>query len=221
MFSYHDNLASDIVELNLPYITTAVALPNLVLSTRLFGLIIVYITKFLRSTAAYIVYASSVVAAALFLQYLPAANVSTDTILFSTLFIWLNIFFGFFYVYLTKVIHRSHDMAADDDGVVHDAVPCVPEEVDQRHHANFNNVGPALSETFAWLHLHPMVYNNWLSTLLENAIVYYFNNSMVEELQPIIRLIMYLNNFWDQVLNYFLIQSLFALHNPYPPVTLP
>ena len=26
---------------------------------------------------------------------------------------------------------------------------------------------------------------------------------MVEELQPIIRLIMYLNNFWDQVLNYF------------------
>ena len=72
MFSYHDNLASDIVELNLPYITTAVAFTfgyymTLVLSTRLFGLIIVYITKFLRSTAAYIVYASSVVAAALFL----------------------------------------------------------------------------------------------------------------------------------------------------------
>ena len=55
MLSHHDNLAGDIVGLTLPYITTAVALPNLVLSTRLFGLIIVYITKFLRSTAAYIV----------------------------------------------------------------------------------------------------------------------------------------------------------------------
>ena len=202
MFSHHDNLAGDIVELTLRYIITAVALMfgyyiTLVLSTRLFGLIIVYITKFLRSTTTYIVYASSVVAAALFLQYLPAANISTDTILFSTLFIWLNIFFGFIYV----------NMVAGVDGVVHDAVPGVPEEVVSRHHANFNNVGPtALSadkeETFAWLHLYPMVYNNWLSTLLGNAIVYYFNNNMVEELQPIIRLV-YLNNVWDQVLNYF------------------
>ena len=99
-------------------------------------------------------------------------------------------------------------MVAGVDGVVHDAVPGVPEEVVQRHHANFNNVGPALAadeeKTFAWWqHLHHMVFNNWLSTLLENAIVYYFNNNMVEELQPIIRLIVYLNNVWDQVLNYF------------------
>ena len=73
--------------------------------------------------------------------------------------------------------------------------------------ANFNNVGPALAadeeETYEWQHLHPMVFNNWLSTLLGNAIVYYFNNNMVDELQPITHLILYLSNFWDQVLNYF------------------
>ena len=45
MFSHHDNLAGDIVELTLRYIITAVALMfgyymTLVLSTRLFGLII-------------------------------------------------------------------------------------------------------------------------------------------------------------------------------------
>ena len=42
--------------------------------------------------------------------------------------------------------------------------------------ANFNNVGPALAadeeETYVWQHLHPMVFNNWLATLLGNAIVY-------------------------------------------------
>ena len=93
----------------------------------------------------------------------------------------------------------ADDVEEEDEDVFYDAV--LKEVVVDD--ANFNNVGPALSETFAWLHLHPMVYNNWLSTLLENAIVYYFNNNMVEELQPIIRLTMYLNNVWDQVLNYF------------------
>mgnify|MGYP000273965672 CR=1 FL=1 len=96
----------------------------------LFGLVVIFITKLLRSTTVNIVVLSSS-AASLAAAYLPAANVSTDTsTVFSTLFfIWLCIFFGFIFVSLIKVYCSSaHDMVADDeeeeedDTVFYDAV---------------------------------------------------------------------------------------------------
>ena len=97
----------------------------------LFGLVVIFITKLLRSTTVNIVVLSSS-AASLAAAYLPAANVSTDTsIVFSTLFfIWLCIFFGFIFVSLIKVYCSSaHDMVApdeeeeeEDDTVFYDAV---------------------------------------------------------------------------------------------------
>ena len=83
----------------------------------LLGLVVIFITKLLRSTTVNIAVLSSS-AASLAAAYLPAANVSTDTsIVFSTLFfIWLCIFFGFIFVSLIKVYCSSaHDMVAPDD----------------------------------------------------------------------------------------------------------
>ena len=109
----------------------------------LFGLVVIFITKLLRSTTVNIVVLSSS-AASLAAAYLPAANVSTDTsTVFATLFfIWLCIFFGFIFVSLIKVYCSSaHDMVADDveeedEDVFYDAV--LKEVVVDD--ANFNNV---------------------------------------------------------------------------------
>ena len=88
----------------------------------LFGLVVTIITKLLRATTANIVVlaasVASLVATAL-MQYLNllAANVlSTDTIIFFSLFIWLFIFFGFIFVYLIKVYCSvASDMVAEEE----------------------------------------------------------------------------------------------------------
>ena len=225
MTSYF-NLGGDVVELPLPHVATAVALMVgyymiFVLSIHLIGHARLCMNNFLRAPPAYIVCASFVVVFSLLCNHLPASNASTDTIILSTLFIWLCIFLEMIYVHLI-IVHRSlaHDMVvADDNNVVDNAG--MPEVVVQ--YENFNNDG------LGWRFFN----FNWLFTLLGIAIVYYFSNSnnvvaelqsiirlnnwlfspgnaivyylnnMVAELQVIIRLTKDLNKFWDEVVNYF------------------
>ena len=107
MFFYHDNLVGDVVELTLPYITTAVALMfgyymTLVLSTRLFG----HIIKHLRSSTT----ANIMIVIATYATYVDLVFASPDNniFIFFAVLLVIGITFGLaIIVYINKRLQLS------------------------------------------------------------------------------------------------------------------